>query len=100
MEMMLIFYLFGYRIIDDKVGFPNNSYNKVINSLEENYINYNVMINDLNVNFKKRNRYNKFLELGKRKFSISYRINCILEKLNTLDEESIDQIIKFIEEKL
>ena len=31
----IMLYLFGYKIIDNRVGFPLSAYDKVINKLEE-----------------------------------------------------------------
>ena len=56
--------LFGYKIMDNnKVGFPDSVYNKIINTLEDNTINYNVIFRDKNniiKDFKNRNNYLKF----------------------------------------
>ena len=93
-DSYILYYLFNYRIIDDRVGFPINSFNKVVNVLDSKCINYD------NVSFKKRNKYNKYVELGKKKHSIDYRIKSILDKINSLSEDKIDDILMFIESKL
>ena len=74
--------------------FPISAFNKVTNVLNEKYISYD------EVNFKKRNKYNIYVELGKKKYSIDYRIKCILDKINSLNESEIDDILNFIESKL
>ena len=85
--MFILYYLLNYRIVGDKVGFPSNALNKVINLLEDNHISYEV---DGNVyDFKTRNKYKKILDLGKRKCSLDYRVNDIISKLNNLDEKDI-----------
>ena len=93
-DTYILYYLFNYKIIDDRVGFPISAYNKVINTLEEKHISYD------EINFKKRNKYNKYFELGKKKYSIDYRISCILDKINSLDECKINEILDYIESKL
>ena len=93
-DTYILYYLFNYRIIDDRVGFTKNSFIKLVNVLDSKCINYD------NVNFKKRNKYSKYVELGKRKHSIDYRIRCILDKINSLSEDKIDDILDYIENKL
>lgn len=99
-DCYILNYLFNYKIIDDKVGFPINSYNKVINMLDTNHVNYVISSNNVKVNYKKRNNYNKFFELGKKKYNLNYRINSIIEKINNLSEENIDELLDLIETKL
>ena len=94
-DCYILSYLLGYKIVSDKVGFPISAYNKVINILEENNINYK---SDKNVyNCRKKNRYNKVIELGKKKCKLKYRIDNIIEKMNMLSEEDIDKILNYIE---
>ena len=93
-DTYILYYLFNYRIIDDRVGFPISAYNKVDNVLDSKCINYD------NVSFKKRNKYNKYVELGKKKHSIDYRVKSILDKINSLSEDKIDDILDYIENKL
>ena len=40
----ILHYLFGYKIIDDRVAFPSNYLDKVLEIIKENKINY-VLIN-------------------------------------------------------
>ena len=35
-DALILHFLLTYKVIDSKVGFPNNALNKVINVLEEN----------------------------------------------------------------
>jgi len=37
------------------------------------------------------------LDLGKRKYSLNYRIEKIMEKMSTLGEKDIDNILDYIE---
>lgn len=99
-DCYILYYLFNYKIIDDRVGFPISSYNKVINSLNDNHISYSVTINNIEVNYKKKNNYDKFYELGKKKYDLNYRITTILEKINSLNEKEIDELLNLIETKI
>jgi len=94
-DTFILYYLFNYKIIGDRVGFPNSAFNKVINLLEENHISYEA---DGSVyDFKNRNNYKKILNLGKKKHSLDYRINDIIEKLDKLNEKDIDKILDYVE---
>lgn len=95
-DCYIFYYLFGYKIVDDRVGFPVSAYNKVINTLEENFISYEVVNGNL-ANYKKRNNYEKFVKLGKKKHSLDFRIKEIISKLDKLQEKDIDKILDYIE---
>lgn len=95
-DTYILNYLFNYKIKDDKVGFPISAIDKVINVLEEKNINYE--LNNNLIDFKNKNNYKKYYKLGKKKCNIEYRINEIMNKLNSLDEKDIDKILKYIEE--
>ena len=62
-EAFIMNKVFGYKIKEisgsDRVGFPINSYNKVINSLNKLKINY-FIYNDKKAKFKENN-YDKYL---------------------------------------
>lgn len=97
-DCYILYYLFKYRIIDDRVGFPISAYNKVVNALNENLINHEY--NDDVVNYKKKNNYDKFVKLGKKKYNLDFRIKDIISKLDKLNEKDIDKILDYIEEFL
>ena len=99
-DAMIISYLTGYKISGDRCGFPLNSLSKVTNLLEDNSINYLVKEKMEEVDrreFKKNNKYGKILDKGKKKFSIDYRINSIMEKLNELSYDELDELLDVIE---
>ena len=96
-DCYILHYLFNYKISGDRVGFPLSAYNKVINVLNDNKVSYIDKNNNVVCDFKRKNNYNKLLELGKRKYSLNYRIDNIIEKLNTFSESDIDNVLKYIE---
>ena len=99
-DAMIISYLTGYKVSGDRCGFPLNSLSKVTNLLEDNSINYLVKEKMEEVDrreSKKNNKYNKMLDKGKKKFSIDYRINSIMEKLNELSYDELDELLDVIE---
>ena len=65
-DALILHYLLHYKIIDNKVGFPSNAINKVINSLEEKNISYKIL-NDSqdNKDFKDLNKYDFYLAKAK-----------------------------------
>lgn len=93
----ILYYLFNYRIIENRVGFPISAHDKVISKLEELNINYIDTFANITKNYKKRNRFNEFVEKGKKKYSLIYRINEINKKLELLTEDKIDNILNYIE---
>lgn len=99
-DAIIINYLTGYKISGDRCGFPLNSLSKVTNLLEDNSINYIVKEKMEEVDkkdFKKNNKYSKILDKGKKKFSIDYRINTIMEKLNELSYDELEELLGVIE---
>lgn len=99
-DAFILFYFFDYKISDYKVGFPLSAYNKVINKLEENCISYKDELNNVIVDFKRKNKYSYFVAKGKSKYSLKNRVNAIVSKLDALDENKIDEILNYIEEML
>jgi hypothetical protein len=81
-------YLFGYQIKDNRCGFPLNALTKVINTLEEKKISYEVL-GECNKDFKNLNAYNKYLEKAQDKLDINNRLNNMLRKLNDLDKDNL-----------
>lgn len=102
-DAIILSYLLDYKIINSKVGFPINALNKVLNILENNSINYIVKNNNEDVNkkiFGKKNNYNKYLDKGKRKIDLDYRIKKILIRINEMKEEDINRILTLIEDNI
>ena len=99
-DTYIFYYLFGYKIIDNRVGFPLSAYDKVINKLEELKIDYENKSLDVCKKFKKVNKYNKIKKKGKSKYSLNFRLNKTLLYIEKLEEKEIDEIISYIERKL
>ena len=82
-DALIISYLFNYKIINHKCGFPLIVINKVMNVLEEKNINYIIKDEEEIVkNFRSKNTYSKYLEKSKIKDNINNRVKNILEKLD------------------
>lgn len=98
-DALIISYLFNYKIINYRCGFPINTINKVTNSLEERKINYLVKgEEEIFKVFKKDNNYSKYLDKAKTKDKIDNRVKNILEKLNSMETTKLEKILKSIEE--
>ena len=89
--------LFGYKVLDNnKVGFPSSVYNKVINMLENNHINYNVIYKNKDMvvkDYKKINNYSKYLNMAYDKMDMDSKVNMIIDKINKCDRDKLDKLI-------
>ena len=80
-DALIMSYLFNYKVINYRCGFPINSINKVIEKLEELNINYILkQEEEIEKDFKRKNNYLKYLDKSKVKDSINNRIHNILNK--------------------
>ena len=100
-DALIISYLFDYKIINHKCGFPLVAINKVINTLEEKKINFIIKDEEEKIkNFKNKNTYSKYLEKARVKDNINNRIKSILDKINDLDVKKMNEVLSVIEETL
>lgn len=102
---IILNYLFGYKIlIDNKVGFPESALNKVINTLEDKKINYQIIDKDNNNDHKKYgnfNNYNKVLKQALKYKDIKQRVDRIEDLINQIEDISIlEKLIEVIEDEL
>ena len=95
-------FLFGYKIMDNnKVGFPDSVYNKIINTLEDNTINYNVIFRDKDniiKDFKNRNNYLKFKDRALDKIDVDNKVNMIIDKIKKCNKNDLEKIFYIIYE--
>ena len=100
-DSIIISYLMGYKIVNSKVGFPSNLLVKVINKLEDNNINYLIKYKDNKEDkkdFNKNNNYKKILEKGKKVLELREMKDNITPKLEILEIEKLEKIVKYINE--
>lgn len=92
--------LFGYKIMDNnKVGFPDSVYNKIINTLEDNTINYNIIFRDKDniiKDFKNRNNYLKFKDRALEKIDIDNKVNMIIDKIKKCNKNDLEKLFYII----
>lgn len=95
-DCYIVYYFFGYKIINNRLGFPESALSKVINKLSEKKINYEVLDGDKE-NFKNQNKYNHYLKLGQDKYYRDIKFSNILNDLTKLNDEQLERILLFIE---
>ena len=102
---IILNYVFGYKIlIDGKVGFPESALIKVINTIEDKKIDYQIINKDGNDVIKKYgnfNNYNKILKQALEYRNIKSRIERIQELINNVNDVTIlERIIGVVEDEL
>lgn len=98
-DALIMSYLFNYKVINYRCGFPISSINKVIEKLEELNINYILkQEEEIEKDFKRKNNYLKYLDKSKVKDSINNRIHNILNKLDKLDKNKLEELLTTIED--
>lgn len=87
-----------------KCGFPDVSFNKVINALEDKKISYQVIYNDKNPlikDFKNKSRYNEFRIAAIKKQDIKTKMDLLVSKISSIDDiDKLTMIMEKIEECL
>lgn len=99
-DCYIFYYLFNYNIINNRVGFPKSAINKVLNELDNKKINYEIIGEDINNNFKKLNKYSKYRELGFNKYNEDIHYSNLINKVKNIPEDKLDIILNYIEEIL
>lgn len=98
-DALIISYLFNYKIVNSRCGFPISTINKVIEKLEEKTINYTLKQEQEQIkDFKRKNNYLKYLEKSKIRDNINNRIRSILSKLEVLDRKRLEELLGSIED--
>ena len=96
--------LFGYKVLKDGLcGFPDNSLSKVLNTLEDAKISYQIIEVDKNPiikDFDKPNNYPKYLDLALKNLDKRKRLDYLIDNLNKCSNEKLEQIIGLIENEL
>ena len=104
-DSIILNYLFGYKIIkENKVGFPINSIVKVLNTLEDKKISYEVIDKNENPYGKKYdnlNNYHNILNKAYEYQEVKVRVKRVYDKINEITDVGVlDNILKVIEDEL
>lgn len=97
-DALIIKYLFNYKVVKNQAGFPLNSFNKVINTLEEKSINYVVMdgSDENNKSFRNRNKYKKILQLAINHDKTVQKIDTLMAKLESLSYQQLEEVVEVV----
>lgn len=100
-------YLFDYKIIQNgktyKCGFPDSSITKITNKLSYLKISYQIIYRGRNPfvkDFKKINQYSKYKLIALQKIDIKERMDVLVEKIKSLNEEQAKKIMLELEKCL
>lgn len=102
-DSLILNKVFNYKILElknnIKAGFPLNSLDTVINKLKELSINY-IIIEDKNIKEKyevENNNFSKYTSSVFEVISINNRIDKIVDKLKSIDNDKVKEILNEIE---
>lgn len=97
-------YLFDYKILQNgktyKCGFPDSSLTKITNKLSDLKISYQIIYRGRNPfvkDFKKINQYSKYKLIALQKLDIKERMDALVEKVKSLNEEQAKKVMLELE---
>lgn len=100
-------YLFDYKILQNgktyKCGFPDSSITKITNKLSDLKISYQIIYRGKNPHvkdFKKINQYSKYKLIALQKLNIKERMDALVEKVKSLNEEQAKKVMLELEKCL
>lgn len=100
-------YLFDYKVLQNgktyKCGFPDSSLTKITNKLSDLKILHQIIYRGRNPfvkDFKKINQYSKYKLIALQKLDIKERINALVEKVKSLNEEQAKKVMLELEKCL
>ncbi len=101
-DAYILNYIFDYKVINGKCGFPDNIIERVLIKLEEEKISYEINYCDRNSKSRrfKYNNYLRFHEKALKKMEISEKIELIEKKLNNANIKELERILDIINANL
>lgn len=101
-DALIMHYLFNYKLIDERVSFPTNSLAKILNTLNEQEIDYLVIGGPERIKneFGESNSYLKILQKAENKREAEDRLNGLLPKLEILYKVTLDSVLTEFETKV
>lgn len=101
-DALILNKIFRYQVVNNKVGFPINSINKIVSELKKSSINYIIENNDdiLKFEFYQNEYINVFCEIQKSNFQNNLNDLLIqqIRKLLEIDSDNYNKIRRFIDE--
>lgn len=104
-DAFIFHYLFNYKILkDDKSGFPETGLVKVINTLDNEKINYQIIYKDRNPivkKFDKLNNYHKVLGKPIEYLELADKVEIIKKKIDEIEDyKLLERLIEVINNEL
>ena len=96
----ILHYLFSYKIVNHRAGFPFNALNKVLNTLEEKKISY-IIVDDENpseMDFKDLNEYEDYVSKSMDKIEIEKKLKHLDLKLSKMNSKQLLNVLNEMEE--
>lgn len=100
-------YLFDYKVLQNgktyKCGFPDSSLTKITNKLSDLKISHQIIYRGRNPfvkDFKKINQYSKYKLITLQKLDIKERMDALVEKVKSLNEEQAKKVMLELEKCL
>ena len=100
-------FLFDYKVLQNgktyKCGFPDSSLIKITNKLSDLKISYQIIYRGRNPfvkDFKKINQYSKYKLIALQKLDIKERMDALVEKVKSLNEEQAKEVMLELEKCL
>lgn len=100
-------FLFDYKVLQNgktyKCGFPDSSLTKITNKLSDLKISYQIIYRGRNPfvkDFKKINQYSKYKLITLQKLDIKERMDALVEKVKSLNEEHAKKVMLELEKCL
>lgn len=95
--------IFGYKLVgegkNDKLGFPSTVIDKITEKLDSLTINYEIYYKkelESSKDFKKKNSYQKYLDLGLLQVEVDKKVDLIKYKLSRLDLKDVNKELEKI----
>lgn len=100
-------YLFDYKVLQNgktyKCCFPDSSITKITNKLSDLKISYQIIYRGRNPfvkDFKKINQYSKYKLIALQKLDVKERMDALVEKVKSLNEEQAKKVMLELEKCL
>ena len=106
-DAFMFSFLSDYKVLQNgktyKCGFPDSSLTKITNKLSDLKISYQIIYRGRNPfvkDFKKINQYSKYKLIALQKIDIKERMDALVEKVKSLNEEQAKKVMLEIEKCL
>lgn len=102
-DALILNNLFSYKIKNDKLGFPINTIDKIINKLNDESINYTIYNDEKDIIVKEfnNNKYFEFYKISKDDEYNKSKIEILIRRIEFLidyDKDNYERIRKFLDE--